>query len=189
MQRIAPRSRAKESRQRSHANVTECLLLSFWFILLEERREPYTRLGVPGIVGELKAKWEKLGRPIRMVWARTGVRQKVLLCSSLELGQIIYALQVFGKFIKSACSKINWRWLIESFVCGVGSCKWLRWRKVLAGLAAGKHSFSKCWGAVLLASWKPSIADWYWRRDSSDGCWRVSNTSSWSALRFKQWLS
>ena len=104
-----------------------------WFILLEERREPYTRLGVkqcmlwlnacvcvracvrdelPGMVGELKAKWEKLGRTIRMVWARTGVRQKVLLCSSLELGQIFYALQVFGKFIKRACSEINWRWLI-----------------------------------------------------------------------------
>ena len=47
---------------------------------------------------------------------------------------------------------------------GVGSLKWLRLRRERAGLAGGKHSFSKCWGAVLLASWKPSIADWYWRR-------------------------
>ena len=130
-------------------------------------------------VSPIMSKWEKLGRAIKMVWTRTGIRQKVLLCSSLQLGQIFYALQVFGKFIKRACSEISWRWLIR-VVCGVGSLKWLRWRRERAGLAGGKHSFSKCWGAVLLASWKPSIADWYWRRDSSDGCWRVSNTSSLS---------
>ena len=136
------------------------------------------RVEVPGVVGELKAKWEKLGRTIRMVWARTAVRQNVL-CSSLELGQIFYALQVFGKFIKRVCCEISWRWLIES-------CVWCRQLEVItlaegAGQTCrGKHSFSKCWGAVLLASWKPSIADWYWRRESSDCCWRVSNTSSWS---------
>ena len=89
-----------------------------------------------------------------------------------------YALQVFGKFIKCACSEINWRWLIES-------CVWCRQLEVItlakgAGRACrGKHSLSKRWGAVLLASWEPSTADWYWRRDSSDGCWRISNTSSW----------
>ena len=31
----------------------------------------------------------------------------MLLCSSLELGKIFYALQVFGKFIKRACSEIK----------------------------------------------------------------------------------
>ena len=179
---------------RCHASLFDLI----WFILLEERREPYTRLGVkqcmlrlnacvcacvrvevPAMVGELKAKWEKLGRTIRMVWTRTGVRQKVLLCSSLELGQIFYALQVFGKFIKRACSEINWRWLIES-------CVWCRQVEVItlakgAGWTCRGEAFvSKCWGAVLLASWKPSVADWYWRGDSSEGCWRVGNTSSWS---------
>ena len=135
-----------------------------WFILLEERREPYTRLGVkqcmlrlnaracvcvcvcvcvrvcvcvcvcmrvevPGMVGELKARWEKLGRTIRMLWTRTWVRQKVLLCSSLKLGQICYALQVFRKFVKRACSEINWRWLIES-------CVWC-WQFEVITLAEG----------------------------------------------------
>ena len=31
----------------------------------------------------------------------------MLLCSSLALGQIFYALQVFGKLIKRACGEIN----------------------------------------------------------------------------------
>ena len=83
-----------------------------WFdLLLQEKREPYTRLGVkqcmlrliarararacvcvcvcvrvevPGVVGELKAKWEKLGRTIGMVWTRTGVWQNVFLPSQLD---------------------------------------------------------------------------------------------------------
>ena len=53
----------------------------------------------------------------------------MLLCSSLELGQIFYALQVFGKFIKRACSEINWRRLIES-------CVWCRQLEVIT-LAEG----------------------------------------------------
>ena len=33
----------------------------------------------------------------------------MLVGSSLELGKIFFALQVFGKFIKRACSEIIWR--------------------------------------------------------------------------------
>ena len=108
----------------------------FWFILLEERREPYTRLGVkqcmlrlnacvcvcvfvcvcvcmcvevPGMGRELKfkAEWEKLGRTIRMVWTRTGVWQNVLLCSSLELRKIFYDLQMLHVIFALASSALT----------------------------------------------------------------------------------
>ena len=116
------------------------------------------RVEVLGMVGELKATWEKFGRTIRMVWTRTGVRQEVLLCSSLELGQIFYALEpeVFGKFIKRACSEINWRWLIES-------CVWCRQLEVIT-LAEGAGW--TCRGSIRLA------------RAEERSCWRAGNRVS-----------